>query len=107
MNTIHHIAIICSEIEINISRLEHWDAVPDGEWMAHSYLQAVGRPINTYLLYDISGSSSRGKCFEDYLANRIIKDSGEDCIGTSVSRQIGSILSIEKAFGSVEKFCEW
>ena len=102
---------VYSERYIDLSRdiawlLEHWDAVPNGEWMASNYLQIIGRPINTNLLYDISGSSSRGNRFEYYLANRIMKDVGKDCISTSVSRQIGSILSIEKAFGSMENFCQ-
>jgi hypothetical protein len=86
--------------------LKNGESIPDGEWMARNYLQTTGRSINTYLLHDISGSSSRGKRFEDYLANRIMKDIGKDSIDAPVSRQIGSILSIEKAFGSMEKFCE-
>ena len=86
--------------------LKNGDSIPDGEWMARNYLQTTGRSINTYLLHDISGSSSRGNRFEDYLANRIMKDIGKDSIDATVSRQIGSILSIEKAFGSMEKFCE-
>ena len=86
--------------------LKNGDSIPDGEWMARNYLQTTGRSINTYLLHDISGSSSRGNRFEDYLANRIMKDIGKDSIDAPVSRQIGSILSIEKAFGSMEKFCE-
>ena len=86
--------------------LKNWDPIPDGEWMARNYLQITGRPINTYLLHDISGSSSRGNRFEDYLANRIMKDIGKNSIDAPVSRQIGSILSIEKAFGSMGKFCK-
>ena len=86
--------------------LKNGDSIPDGEWMARNYPQTTGRSINTYLLHNISGSSSRGNRFEDYLANRIMKDIGKDSIDAPVSRQIGSILSIEKAFGSMEKFCE-
>ena len=84
--------------------LESGFSIPDGEWMARSFLEATGKPLSQYYLHSVSLSPFRSNRFEDYLANRIIKDTGKGRIDGTVSRQIGSILSIEKAFGSLEAF---
>lgn len=85
--------------------LEHGLSAWDREWMKKRFLMAAGRHINDYLLYNISRSPCRANRFEDYLSNRIAKDIGSEMIGIPVSSQIGSILSIQKAFGTIEKFC--
>ncbi len=79
-------------------------SIQDREWFAGSFFEETGRPLETSLLYKVARSPVRGNRFEDYLANRIIKDSGKDLIDESVSRQIGSVLSIQRAFGSIELF---
>lgn len=84
--------------------LESKGLIPDSEWLVRTYSKMTGKQINTHLLYSISRSSSRGKRFEDYLANRIMKDSGKERIEDVLSRQLSGILSVEKAFGSIEKF---
>lgn len=84
--------------------LESKGFVPGNEWVARTYSKNAGKQINSHLLYSISGSSSRGKKFEDYLATRIMRDSGKGQIDDVISRQISSILSIEKSFGSIEEF---
>lgn len=78
--------------------------IPNEEWLAWTYEKESGKQINTHLLYSVSRSPFRGNRFEDYLTNRILKDSGKERIDAAVSRQIGTILSIEKTFGSIEKF---
>ena len=84
--------------------LESDGFIPDWDWLTWTYSKATGRQIDAHLLYSVSRSSSRRNRFEDYLANRIMKDSGKERIDEYVSRHVGSILSIEKAFGSIEKF---
>ena len=84
--------------------LESEGFIPNWEWLTWTYSRVAGRQINAHLLYSVSRSFSRGNRFEDYLANRIMKDSGKERIDEFVSRHVGSILSIEKAFGSIEKF---
>ncbi len=78
--------------------------MPDGEWLTWNFFEVTGKPINTHLLYDISRSEERGNRFEDYLATRIMQDSGKKRIDLTVGRQMGILLSIEDAFGTVEKF---
>ena len=80
-------------------------SVPDGEWLAQNFSEATGKPIDTHLLYKVSRSSQRGNRFEDYLTNRILQDSGKDRMDLTVSRQMGILLSVENAFGTMEKFC--
>ena len=64
----------------------------------------TGKPVREHLLYDMSRNQKRENRFEDYLATRIMKDSGKERIDLSVSRQIGIILSIEEAFGTMKEF---
>ena len=80
-------------------------SISDGEWLMWSFFEMTGKPINGHLLYDTSRSPYREGCFQDYLATRIMEDSGKDRIDLTVSRQLGTILSIEDSFGTVEKFC--
>lgn len=80
-------------------------SILDSEWLTWSFFEMTGKPINGHLLYDASRSPYREGRFQDYLATRIMEDSGKDRIDLTVSRQIGSILSIEETFGTVEKFC--
>lgn len=79
-------------------------SIPDGEWLARSFFEATGKQLSQYQLHSVSRSPCRSNRFEDYLTNRIIKDTGKERIDGTVSRQIGSILSIQKAFGSLEAF---
>jgi len=79
-------------------------SVPDGEWLTWNFFEVTGKPINTHLLYEVSRSSHRGNHFEDYLTNRLMRDSGKDRLDLTVSRQMGILLSIEDKFGTVEKF---
>lgn len=85
--------------------LDNGYVIPDEEWIRLRYLKAAERWISAYLLYDVSRIPYGGNRFEDYLACRIMKDSGRDRIDNTISRQIGSILSIEWMFGSVKNFC--
>lgn len=64
----------------------------------------TGKSLQEHLLYDMSRNQKRENRFEDYLATRIMKDSGKERIDLSVSKQIGSILSIEEAFGTMKEF---
>ena len=79
-------------------------SVPDGEWLTWNFFEVTGKPVNTHLLYEVSHSSERENRFEDYLATRIMQDSGKNQIDLKVSQQMGILLSIENAFGTVEKF---
>jgi hypothetical protein len=79
-------------------------STPDGEWLTWNFFEVTGKPINTRLLYDVSRSRERENRFEDYLATRIMQDSGKNQIDLTVSRQMGILLSIENMFGTMEKF---
>lgn len=79
-------------------------SISDSEWLTRSFFEMTGKPLQEHLLYDMSRNLKRDNRFEDYLATRIMKDSGKERIDLSVSRQIGSILSIEEAFGTMKEF---
>ena len=85
--------------------LDNGYEIEDEEWIRLRYLKVTERWISAYLLYDVSRSQPGGNRFEDYLAIRLMKDSGRERINNTTSRQIGSILSIEKRFGSLANFC--
>jgi hypothetical protein len=76
----------------------------DIEWIRRSFFEAAGTDLKQHLFYTIAMTSERENRFEDYLAAKIMKDSGKYAISMSISRQIGTILCIEDRFGSVEKF---
>ncbi len=78
--------------------------ISDSEWLTRSFFEMTGKPIQEHLLYDVSRSQNRENQFADYLATKIMKDSGKERVDITVSRQIGSILSIEEAFGTMEEF---
>jgi len=80
-------------------------SISDSEWLTWSFFEITGKPINGHLLYDVSRRPYREGNFQDYLATRIMEDSGKERIDLTVSKQIGTILSIEDSFGTVEKFC--
>lgn len=85
--------------------LDNGFSIPDDRWVAQNYMDATGKAVNAYLLHGLSGSVQRGNGFEDYLTNRLMKESGKEYISISISKQVGSILAIEKEFDSMEKFC--
>ncbi len=106
----HENGTVYSERYIRLAEDMAWlmdkgTVILDWDWLFIHYFRLTGRQINAQLLYHISLSTSRCNRFEDYLANRIMKENGKDRIEGTVSRQIGSILSIERAFGTMEKFC--
>ena len=77
-------------------------STPDGEWLLWKFFEVTGKPINTHLLYEVSRSTERENRFEDYLATRIMQDSGKNQVDLKVSRQMGILLSIENTFGTME-----
>ena len=79
-------------------------SISDSEWLTRSFFEMTGKPIQDRLLHDVSRSQNRENRFADYLAMKIMKDSGKERVDITVSRQIGSILSIEEAFGTMEEF---
>ena len=85
--------------------LVHGYEIPDEEWVMLRYFEATERWMGTHLLYDVSRRPLRENRFEDYLASRLMKDSGKERIDSTASRQVSSILSIERAFGSLADFC--
>ena len=72
-------------------------SLPDGEWLTWNFFEVTGKPINTHLLYDVSRSTQHENRFEDYLANRIMQDSGKERVDLAVSQQMGIILSIQSS----------
>lgn len=101
---------IYSDQYIELSRDIAWllgngFSVSDRESLAESFLRITGGALEAHMLYRFTQNPFPGNRFEDYLADRILKDSGKELLDASVRRQLGSILSIRKVFGSIEKFC--
>lgn len=85
--------------------LDNGFSAPDRDWLTDTHLKLAGESIDAHLLYVLSRSPWRKNRFEDYLAAKLIKDSGKEKIEETVSRQISWLISIEKHFGSIRKFC--
>ena len=84
--------------------LENGYSIADREWTRGRFIKAAGKPVHEQLFYTLSNKPGRGNRFEDYLAGRILRECGKNRIIPEVGRQIGTILSIEEAFGSLEAF---
>ena len=76
----------------------------DSEWIQMWFAEKTGKQISVDLPIANPDGEINGKRFEDYLVNRLIREFRTQRIPETVRRQIGTILSIEKAFGSVEQF---
>ena len=100
----HKISGLSVQLEDIFWLLNKGFSIPDNEWLTGNFFEMTGKPLREHLLYDMSRNQKRKNRFEDYLATRIMKDSGKERIDLSVSRQIGSILSIEEAFGTIQEF---
>lgn len=74
------------------------------DWIRANYYGATGRTIRQHLFYGITEREHRGNQFEDYLASKIMKDTAKERIDPFASRQLGTILSLEDKFGTVENF---
>ena len=77
--------------------MQHWGLTPLRKCY-DSYISTMNR-VDCFLQ-----ALSAFLFYIKHLACRIMKDSGKERIDEYVSRHAGSILSIEKAFGSIEKF---
>lgn len=84
--------------------LENGFMVADNEGVRRSFIEASGKPVREHLFCRAAKAQSRENRFEDYLAGRIMTDSGKSRIARQISRQLGTILSIEESYGSLEAF---
>lgn len=84
--------------------LENGFMVADNEGFRRGFIESTGKPVSEHLFYRTANARSRGSRFEDYLAARIMSDSGKEWITEQTSRQIGTILSIEETYGCFEAF---
>jgi hypothetical protein len=84
--------------------LDNGLSLKDNEWVRRTYNAATGKYIGTHLFCSVSYGAVRGSRFEDYLAGRILNECGKKKIDSVTGGQIGMILSIEEAFGSMEEF---
>lgn len=75
----------------------------DNEWIKESFLELTGKPLQETLSTRANAKENE-KRFEDYLINRLRRECGRDRIPVTIQKQIGTILSIEEAFGTVEEF---
>ena len=76
----------------------------DFEKLKWSFYASTGKNIRQHLFYSIAKSDQRENHFEDYLASKILKDSGRDRIDPFTSKHVGTILSLEDEFGTVEGY---
>ena len=76
----------------------------DSEWIEHSFVELTGKPIRNCLPTTKTDGTNCDKHFEDYLVSRMIRENGTQHLQTSVWQQIGTIVCIEKSFGTVEQF---
>lgn len=84
--------------------LDYGLSLRDNERVRQIYTAATGKHIGTHLFCSVSDGAARGSRFEDYLAGRILNECGKRKIDSITGGQIGMILSIEDAFGSMEEF---
>ncbi len=76
----------------------------DNEWIQQYFAEKTGKQIETSLPLAKNDGMNADKRFEDYLVCRMIRESGTAHLQESIRRQIGTILSVEKAFGTMEQF---
>ena len=76
----------------------------DSEWIQKSFAETTGKQINVNLSAVNPDGENGKKRFEDYLVGRLYREIGTLRIPETIRRQIGTILSIEEAFGTVEQF---
>lgn len=86
--------------------LDNGYSLRDNGWVRQTYAAVSGKYIGTHLYSSaVSGGMDRVR-FEDYLAGKLLNDCGKNRIDISASMQLGMILSIEEAFGSMKCFSE-
>jgi len=76
----------------------------DSEWIQRWFAEKTGKQILVDLPIANQDGKINGKRFENYLVNRLIREFRTQRFPETIRRQIGTILSLEKAFGSVERF---
>ena len=76
----------------------------DSEWIQRSFAETTGKQINVNLPAVNPDGENGKKRFEDYLVSRLYREIGTLRIPETIRRQVGTILSIEEAFGTVEQF---
>ena len=76
----------------------------DSEWIQQSFAETTGKQITVSLLAVNPDGENGKKRFEDYLVGRLYREIGTLRLPETIRRQVGTILSIEKVFGTVEQF---
>lgn len=86
--------------------LDNGFSLKDNDWVRHTFKAASGRDIGIHIPYGIAKGDTVRNRFANYLAGKILNESGRDRIESFISLQMGMILSIEERFGSIADFSE-
>ena len=76
----------------------------DSEWIQRSFTESTGKQLYASLPIVNPDGKNGNKRFDDYLVGRLYREIGTIRLPETIWRQVGTILSIEKAFGTVEQF---
>ena len=99
----------------NVFEEEFLQVARDTEWLLENgfsladygsakiaYRRKTGKELTGHLLY--TGKDVEKAGFEQYLAGRALRDSGRMFPNHYIQKYLGTILALEKDFGSVAKF---
>lgn len=82
--------------------LENGFDLSDNETVKTVFRKKTGKELRAHILSPITGKNNAG--FEQYLAGRVLKDSGRKLLDPFTQRYLSTILLMEKHFGSVPGF---
>ena len=82
--------------------LENGFDLPDNTWLRAEFLEKARKELDEHAVYP----SENGKAtrFGQYLAARVLKESGRKNLGVMVQKYLSTIVSVEGSFGSIKDF---
>ena len=82
--------------------LENGFDLPDNTGLRAGFLKKTGKELDEHIVYPaVTGKATR---FEQYLAARVLKESGRKNHGAMVQKYLSTIVSVDRSFGSFKDF---
>ena len=82
--------------------LENGFDLPDNTGLRAEKKKKTGRELNEYTVYPTE--TGKATKFEQYLAARVLKESGRKSLGFMVQKYLSTIVSVDRSFGSFKSF---
>ena len=76
----------------------------DNDSLRRMFAETAGRELNEHTVYPVG--IDKNIRFENYLAARVLKESGRKTVGPEIQKYLSTITSIDRIFGSFESFWE-